>query len=340
MATISDVAKLAGVSISTVSYALSGKRSISRATRERIDAAVAQLDYRPHAAARMLAGARTQILALSAPLRADGHLPTHMRFVSAVVEAARRHDHDVLLLARDDEISGIRRVGASSLVDGVVMMGVAEEDERLPLIRSLGMPAAFIGIPEHAEGVACVDLDFEEAGRDAVARLADAGHRVVGVIGHPRGYVERHTGFIGRFDHSLGEAAARRGIRVVRHWAGIERGSGAEAVNVLLGEAPDLTAIVFHCNEPVVDEAMRRLAERGVRAPADVSLYAAAASYDPARLSQGLSGSTLPIEEMGRLAVDDVLAAIRGEAPGPHHRIAPVYVDRGSLARARSEDRR
>lgn len=60
MATISDVAKAAGVSISTVSYALSGKRSITDTTRRRIEAAIRELDYEPSAAARMLAGGDDQ----------------------------------------------------------------------------------------------------------------------------------------------------------------------------------------------------------------------------------------------------------------------------------------
>jgi DNA-binding LacI/PurR family transcriptional regulator len=114
MATIHDVAQAAGVSISTVSYALSGKRSIASTTRQRVTDAVERLGYRPHAGARMLAGARTNILALSAPIRADNHQPTQMRFVTAVVEAARRRDYDVLLLATDDEVSGIRRVATSA----------------------------------------------------------------------------------------------------------------------------------------------------------------------------------------------------------------------------------
>ncbi|GLJ61060.1 LacI family transcriptional regulator [Microbacterium barkeri] len=332
MATINEVAKLAGVSISTVSYALSGKRTISRSTRERIDQAIAELDYQPHAAARILAGARTQILALSAPLRADGHLPTHMRFTSAVVEAARGRDYDVLLLARDDEVNGIRRVSASSLVDGVVMMGVAEDDERLPIVRAGRIPAALIGISEHAQGVACVDFDFETAARDAIARLADAGHRVVGMIGHPHSFVDRRAGFIGRFDHALEQAAQERGVRLVRQWAGIERGTGAEAVNLILGAAPDVTAIVFHCNEPVVEEALRRLDERGLRVPHDISLLAAAASYDPGRLEHRLSGTTLPIEEMGRIAVEGMLAAVEGVVPGPPRLLPPAFIDRSSIA--------
>ena len=98
MVRITDVAKHAGVSPSTVSYALSGKRSIRADTRLRIDAAVRDLGYRANAGARMLAGTRTNILALSAPMHAETHPPAFMSFVVAIATAARRHDYDILLL--------------------------------------------------------------------------------------------------------------------------------------------------------------------------------------------------------------------------------------------------
>ncbi|GAB6859903.1 LacI family DNA-binding transcriptional regulator [Microbacterium xylanilyticum] len=90
MAKIHEVAEAAGVSISTVSYALSGKRSISPATRERVERAAARLGYEPNAGARMLAGRRTHIFALTEPFRPDTHAPTHMSFVLATSIAARR----------------------------------------------------------------------------------------------------------------------------------------------------------------------------------------------------------------------------------------------------------
>lgn len=331
MVTINEVAKAAGVSISTVSYALSGKRTISQATRQRIDRAIAELGYRPHAAARMLAGAQTNILALSAPLHSDGHLPTHMRFVTAVVQVAREHDYDVLLLATDDEVTGIRRVATSSLVDGVVAMGVAEGDERVPLVRELGVPASFIGTPEGADGLACVDLDFVAAARMALEHLADAGHRVIGMIGHPHGYLDRRQGFVARFENGLDEAAAERGVRLVRRWAEVERGSGARAIDALLDGDPAVTAVIFHSNEPVVEEAERRLAERGVAVPADLSLVAAAASYDPGALATPLSGITLPLERMCRIAVEAALAARAGETSAAPRLLEPEFVDRGSV---------
>lgn len=332
MVTINEVAKAAGVSISTVSYALSGKRSISATTRERIDRAIRDLGYTPHAAARILAGAQTNILALSAPLHADGHFPTHMRFVTAVVEAAREREYDVLLLARDDEVTGIRRVAGTSLVDGVVAMGVSQRDDRVPLVRSLGIAAAFIGVPDDADGVACVDLDFRGTARDALERVAAQGHRTVGMIGHPRGYVDRRQGFIARFDDGLERAAAERGVRLVREWAELSRGSGARAVDALLDVDEPPTAIVFHCNEPVVEEAERRLRERGVRVPQDISLLAAAASYEPDRLEIPLSGVTLPIERMCRIAVEAALDQREGRGETATRLLDPDFVDRGSIA--------
>ena len=70
MATIADVAKAAGVSSSTVSYVLSGKRPISQATRHRVEKAIRDLGFSPHAGARALASSRTNVLGLVVPLRA------------------------------------------------------------------------------------------------------------------------------------------------------------------------------------------------------------------------------------------------------------------------------
>ena len=141
MTTIHDVARVAGVSISTVSYALSGKRSVSVSTRRRIEDAVRELDYRPNAGARMLAGRRTYILAVTEPLRADTYAPAHMAFVLAVATAARRYDYDVLLLTQEEAAGGLRRVTSSRLVDAIVVLDVLTEDERADLVRTLDIPA-------------------------------------------------------------------------------------------------------------------------------------------------------------------------------------------------------
>jgi DNA-binding LacI/PurR family transcriptional regulator len=333
MATISDVAKAAGVSISTVSYALSGKRSITQSTRSRIEAAIRELDYQPNAGARMLAGARTNILALSAPIHDDGHLPTHMRFVTAVVDTARQYDYDVLLLATDDEMSGIRRVASSSLVDGVVAMGVKSHDARVDLVRDLRLPATFIGVPGEGDGLACVDLDFERAGELAIDTLADAGHRSIGVVGHPPSYLERGTGFVQRFNAGVEAAASRRGIRVEVVTPTLARGAAERAYDELAARAPEMTALVFHCNEPVVEGVLRRISELGVDVPGELSLFAACASYDTAHLDTSLSTIPLPLDQMCRIAVESALRQVQGLDAGGVELIPPVVLDRGSVSR-------
>src|ERR671939_328516 len=119
MVTLADVARHAKVSQSTVSYVLSGKRSISPATRRRVERSIRTLGYRPHA-------------------------------------AARGHAHDVLLLTNDEGPEGLRRVAGSALVDGLVLMDVQLQDERIPVLRELGLPAVLIGIPDDTTDLTCV----------------------------------------------------------------------------------------------------------------------------------------------------------------------------------------
>ncbi|ROQ03297.1 LacI family transcriptional regulator [Rathayibacter sp. PhB93] len=332
MASIHDVARVAGVSISTVSYALSGKRSIAASTRQRVDEAVRQLGYRPHAGARMLAGARTHILALSAPMRGELHLPTHMRFVTEVLERARESDYDVLLLVTDEASSGIARVSSSSLVDGVVLMGVDDEDDRAALIRAAGVPATFIGVPADAHDLACVDLDFAEAARRSVRLLAEQGHRSIGLIEHPQSYTDRNAGFVRRFDDAFEAECAALGLALSVERPHIGRASASAAVDALL--TGPVSALVLHCNEPVAEAAIERLVERGLSIPGDLSVLAACASYDGAALPVPVSSIPLPFDAMCRAAVARTLQQIDSGRTTGVDLLPPHYVDRGSLALA------
>src|SRR3954471_6783372 len=186
MANITEVAEAAGVSISTVSYALSGKRPVAPDTRRRIEDVIRELGYSPNAGARMLAGSRTQIFALTEPLRGDTHAPTHMAFVLATAIAARRNDYDILLLTEEEASAGMRRVADSGLADAILILDVAPEDARVALSRAIDTPSIFIGVPDDHEGLVCVDLDFDAAAALAVDRVADAGHRSIGLIGQPQ----------------------------------------------------------------------------------------------------------------------------------------------------------
>ncbi|MET4640188.1 LacI family DNA-binding transcriptional regulator [Mycetocola sp. 2940] len=332
MANIHDVARVAGVSISTVSYALSGKRSIAESTRRRIDEAVQQLDYRPNAGARMLKGTKTNILALSAPLHAGTYAPAHMAFVLSVATAARKFDYDVLLLTQDEATSGLRRVARSSLVDGIILLDVSTVDVRTDLVRELGLPAAVIGIPSDTAGLTCVDLDFEAAGVLSLRRLTEQGHTRIGLIGQVPLVYERGSNFPARFRDSFLAEAERQGVTV----AFVPSDEGAAGVrtafDTLSAAVPGMTAVVLNSNESVQVALLELLRQRGIRVPDDLSLISACSSFDTAHLDPPLDIIPLPADLSCTRAVELTMSQLAG-AVDPHvELIEPTYVDLGSTA--------
>jgi DNA-binding LacI/PurR family transcriptional regulator len=345
MVKINEVAEAAGVSISTVSYALSGKRPISADTRRRIEDAVRELGYSPNAGARMLAGSRTQIFALTEPLRKDTHAPTHMSFVLATAVAARRNDYDILLLTDEDAKAGMGRVAANGLVDAILVLDVAPDDERVALARAISTPTIFIGVPDDNEGLICVDLDFEAAAALAVDRLADAGHTAIGLIGQPDVSYEK-SNFPPRVRASFERRADARGITHAFVTTGTKHTSRT-ATRRAVGEMLDAgaTAVVLHCTEEAHAVVLGEIAERGLRVPADISVVSVGASFDTSALSTPLDAIPLVPETSCDLAVDLAIRSLGDERPEPGLRlIEPSYVAHGSIAPAsraapvRSED--
>ncbi len=331
MTTIHDVARVAGVSISTVSYALSGTRSVSAATRRRIEDAVRELDYRPNAGARMLAGRRTYILAVTEPLRADTYAPAHMAFILAVTKAARTYDYDVLLLTQEEAAGGLRRVTSSRLVDAIVVLDVLTDDERAELVRTLDIPAVLVGVPADTRGLVCVDLDFEAVGSTAVDRLVDAGHTTVGLLGHHPSVYDGGSNFPPRLRDGFLARAAEHGVTARFVMPQRDPGEVGSAVDSLLGPDADLTGLVMHCEEPIQVRALAALRARGLRVPDDVSVISAASTFDTSSFSPPLDCIPLVPDESSRRAVELALSQLDGEVRPVVELLPPHYLDLGSV---------
>ncbi|GLY86274.1 LacI family transcriptional regulator [Actinoallomurus iriomotensis] len=307
MVKISDVARHAGVSPSTVSYVLSGKRSISEETRRRVLDSVRTLGYRPHAGARALASSRSNVIALVVPLRSGIHVPVVMQMAIASVTTARTHDHDVLLLTQDEGVGGLERVAGTALVDAIIVMDVELHDVRLPVLRSLGRPSVLIGFPADPTGLTCIDLNFEAAGAACAEHLADLGHREIALIGAPPAVYERGTGFAERTRAGFQRAAAERGVHaVVRPCDPQDARSTAAG---LLHDHPDLTGVVIH-NEPATEPLLTAFRAAGRHVPDDLSVLAIAPDDLAERL--GLTSIAIPADELGAQAVTLLMAKLDG----------------------------
>ena len=240
MVTSRDVARLAGVSQSTVSYVMSGRRSISPDTRRRVEAAIDELAFQPNAGARALKSQRTKVIGLIVPFGPSVDTAGLLPFIESIANCAREEDHDVLLVTRDEGSAGLTRLAARSLCDGIVLMDIEARDARIPVAAGLAVPVILIGLPEDPAGLPCVDLDFELAGRMAVDDLAAGGHDRVALIGHPPEQVARDLNFIRRFQRGAQAAAAAHGLPYeVVDQPGRGHAGAAEAVDRALagGEA-------------------------------------------------------------------------------------------------------
>ncbi|TWV45970.1 LacI family transcriptional regulator [Streptomyces misionensis] len=333
MVTLADVARHAGVSASTVSYVLSGKRSISAGTRERVERSIRALGYHPNAGARALASNRSNIIALMIPLRTDMYVPVMMEIAVAVATTARTHGYDVLLLTGEEGPDAVRRVTGSGLADAMILMDVELEDERLPLLRATGQPAVLIGLPTDTAGVTCVDLDWSATGALCVEHLAKLGHRDVAVIGEAPAVYERHTGFAERTLDGLRSRARELGLRVVhRPWEG---GYDAMAATLsrIFDERPSTTGFVVQ-NESAVEPLLAVLRQQGRAVPEDVSVVAVCPEQVAVQASVRLTSVAVPAQEMGRTAVGLLVGKLDGRETDDVVLIAPELTVRASSGTA------
>jgi DNA-binding LacI/PurR family transcriptional regulator len=331
MPTISDVARAAGVSMSTVSYVLSGRRRISAETAARVRAAIAELGYHPHAGARALASARTSVLALVVPLRADVNVPVIMQFVTAVVTEARSHNHDVLLLTKDEGTAGLERVAGSTMVDAMIVMDVERDDVRIPALRKIKQPSVLIGLPDDAAGIACVDLDFAATARACLEHLAGLGHRRVALVGPAPAVYERATTYAGRFRAGFDAATAELGLVTAAHSCDPGHSGVRESLDVLDRKLPGATALVVH-NEEALVPLLAELKARGRRVPEDLSIVAVCPRQVAASLPIRLTYADIPAHDVGALAVRTLMGLLEGrKAPGTRL-LPPSIVEGGSCS--------
>ncbi|MFC5858687.1 LacI family DNA-binding transcriptional regulator [Agromyces flavus] len=256
-----------------------------------------------------------------------------MAFVLATSIAARRYEYDILLLTEEEASAGMRRVASSGLADGVLVLDVAPDDERVALARRISLPTVFIGVPDDHEGLVCVDLDFESAAALAIDRLAGLGHRSIGFIGHPPTSYEK-SNFPPRVRKGIEMRAAELGLALetlLPEGDGPRRTPIRAAVRALVEGGA--TALVLHCDDTSHAVALDELATLGRRVPEDVSIVSVGATFDTSAFQPPIDSIPLVPSASCELAVELAMRLVEGEdVPAGVRLIAPEYREHGSTA--------
>jgi LacI family transcriptional regulator/LacI family repressor for deo operon, udp, cdd, tsx, nupC, and nupG len=272
VATIKDVAERASVSTATVSYVLNGTGTVTQATRQRVLAAVAALNYQPNHAARSLRS-RSRTLGLVLPAHAARLSdPAMAELVDGLAEAAAARGYFLLLAgasAGQPEQLLAEQLLRSGRVDGLVLLDLRTDDERVRHLIDLGAPVVCAGPPQAGQGCPCIGLDSYGGARAAVGHLLALGHRRIAQIAAPSNLAESELFFQGYAD-----ALAEAGIEIEPAYtveSGLTQDDGMAAMQELLA-LPEPPTAVFAASDTLAFGAMHALRDAGLEVGRTISL--------------------------------------------------------------------
>jgi LacI family transcriptional regulator len=328
--TLEQIAELAGVSRSTVSRVVNGHISVRPEVRQRVQQVIAETGYQPHAAARSLAGQRTQVIGLVIPrviqsLFAD---PYYSLMIQGITQACNQHDYTLSLFlfhSEAEEAKLFPRVVGARLLDGVVLASAMVGDPFITQLLASPMPCVVVGRPQD-EAASYVDVDNVAGGYTAVQHLLNQGRRRIATITGPLNTSagqDRRQGY--------GNALRAHGLAVAEEMVqegDFTEAGGYQAMQRLLPLAPDA---VFIASDTMTFGALQALREAGLTVPDAVAIV----SFDDlpmaALATPPLTTVRQPIRRLGATAVETLLAILRsGPSPPRQVIMATELVVRGS----------
>lgn len=328
---IGEVARLAGVSRSTVSYAITGKRPVSPGTRERIFAVMRDIGYKPNAAAQALRSGSTNTLGMVIPPADHSHLTAgQLVLVGAAVEAAADRDFDVLMSpgGRDREAALARIIGTRR-IDGLLITEAQVHDTRVKRAQDSGVPFVVIGRTVDRPSYDWVDLDWVASVRACVDHLVEVGRRRLVLVNRSAPLVDSGYGSAVRSQRAFLEGVREHGVQGLPIACDDNAHAAAGFVEEMLGRMPDVDGIVS-INEMSLPGLVPALQQHGRRVPADVSVCAVA--MVPLGLDGPIKLTTVenPLAAMAERAVDSLVSRVQGFDSKVHVLLAPPLVVRES----------
>ena len=332
--TIYDVAEQAGVSLKTVSRVINRESSVREKTRDKVLAAMQELQYQPSQSARSLAGRKSFLLGLVYSNPSDSYI---IRAQHGALQACHERDFGLLILPCDhqqkelaDEL--IRQIRQARL-DGIVLTPPLTEDSDLRKALERENIAFACVAPRVIDNSVSVGCDDQQAAETVCEYLIERGHRRIAHIG-------------GHCDHSASElrrtgynnALQRHGIKPQPHW--IETGdfefSAAKAATQKLLQQTPYPSAIFAASDDMACAALVAIHERGLRVPQDISVV----GFDDSPLAQqtwpALTTVQQPVEDMVELAVAGLIdklseASLTAKAQPPSV-LNCVLIERDSVA--------
>ncbi len=331
---VSDVAKLAGLSPATVSRAFNHPDQLGKQTLERVQIAANQLGYQPYGLARSLRSRRSMVIGVVMPSLQYAYFAGTLELLQTLLA----RDGYTLLLSSSNhqaqqELDGVKAMMAQG-VDGVILFGRPLNDESTPLLARRGVPhlrcwAALPGEPSIA-------FDHGAAMANVVDHLVELGHQKIAVV---IPFIALGDRLRGRLT-SIREALARHGLALSKQAivddGGMDAAAGREAVKTLRDRQFPATAIVCS-NDMIAAGVILECQSMGLRVPQDISVT----GYNDSGLARAFEPSITSVETPLDLHAKEVakamIAALSDGAPFPSLVLPTQLQIRSSTARSQNK---
>ncbi|MCM3261452.1 LacI family transcriptional regulator [Paenibacillus lautus] len=332
MATIKDVAKLAGVALSTASYALSGDSRVSSKTRSKVLEAARQLNYRKNGFAMDLKRSRTKTIAL---ILTDLSGPYYSELIRSVQEVALNNGYDLIACSsmggRDSTAVKFLR---EKRADGAIILAPNIRDEVLIETSGPQFPIVVMDRPLCSEFLVNVLVDGEQGGYTATRYLLENGHRHVAYISGSSDSYDNHLRYQGYL-----RALAEAGLEEQSKWrlsGNFVREGGYNATKMMIMQG-SLPTAVFYGNDEMAIGGLKAFEESGISVPDDVSVI----GFDDIQLAEyvnpPLTTIRQPKSEAGSLAAHLLFQILGGESVKQSYMLTTEMIERASAGKSKVE---
>ena len=297
-ATIRDVARLANVSVATVSRILNNKPDVSEETRQKVLEVIDELSYARSMQWKQITSGKTKVITLHYPYKLAISNQVSLHFITGVTRACEEHGYSLHLVTQSLDENSLVDFYRTNQSDGLILMEIRMDDWRVELLRQQNLPFVMIGRCENNDGVNFVDFDFEAAMTVAVNHLADLGHRNIAFVSVVTDPKQNQYGPSVRALHGCEEACALYGLPNLY----CEAQNGFEHVRLatlnLMRKHPTVTAIVT-----IFDTAMAgitsAISSLGLKIPDDISFIGLGDEEGTELTSPSLTVLDFPASSMG-----------------------------------------
>ncbi len=328
MATIKEVANLAGVSVATVSHVINETRYVSDSVRKQVQQAMDELGYRPNTLARSLRRGQTHTLGLILP---DSANPFFAEVGRSIEIAAFAAGYNVILCNTENDFEKetlYTNVLINKRVDGMIFVATGARSDSLQKLMDLGLPAVVMDrdFPEMEMDV--VLSDNHQGGYLATQHLIALGHRRIGCIAGPSKITPSALRVAG-YTQAIQESGLTINPNFIMH-GDFHPESGYKVAREML-TGPNPPTAIFACNDLMAIGVLRAVAETGQRVPEDIAVI----GYDDIELASyatpPLTTIKQPTLEMGSATLKFLLSRIKEKRSTPQRMLLPVsLVVRGS----------